>query len=627
MNLKKKAKLIDKILSKYIFQNIVSYVPDATFKNIVKYNKKLQKDLDISLYTYQKLFLQNKLQICFKDVSFTKVGEWKRPTWGKQSDFLPSKKFEFNVLIEFLKKEFNNFNDKKDKKILEKIIKEILKEKELYKFEKIINTQKQIKLIDFNKKIKWSKDANIIELNLHSKDLEKSYFFNNSYDKDYIKNIKKIEIPTGLFPNLKILKIATNSIIPASLVMNLSKLYINLIPDDNLIFLNDIKKNEIELKNLKFLYIIRPEGFNDDNKLSSKDLEDKEDYDNIDSDSYSNEDNEEIEKDNDDNVQDSEESKENNNEEIENNSNKNKSGDKKSKNNKKIITKQNQIKFICNNLQELSIQIRPEVDNSFLYNYFNCDYFYEWIKDLKHNGNIVYKSIKEKVLNYKYMESLKYFKICIILMSGDYMLLPTFKMKKFINGLKRYTFKMKAFSDNSTWDCFKEIYEENEIKQRILKKYYNLAQIREIDDISLDGVNILKLKNREKKHRIFDANKIEKLLCINKNNYSIQEMSLNLKYFNDKCISQISKFKTLEKIVIHNSIKDIKILMKLIEDLSQLNLLKIILIRFRGNISSSNEKKIKKWLPKVKIGKESWQKTYKISQNYDEYDSVMEFSF
>lgn len=611
MNKKKKNEPKNRI-SRFVLKIIDSYIPSNRLMNIIKYNKKLQKDLDITLYNYQKSFLKNKIRIDYKEVSFEKIKKWKKPSSAhKASDFLPNKKFELKKLIEFLQKEFNSFNKKNDNKIVEKIIKEILKEKELYKQEKIKYTDKQIKLIDFNKNITWKKSANIVELNLHSRDLEGNYFFNNLYDKDYVQDIKKIIIPSGLFPNLKSLKMATNSIVPASLVMNLSKLYINLIPTDNLVFLNDISKDEIELNNLEFLYIIRPEGFNDDRELIPKKLKDGEQMD--------------IEDDDDD-------SEENGNENDEDKDNEEDNDDeeddgKKTKNKKEIykLTEKNRIKFNCNKLKELSIQIRPEEDNTFLNNYFNLEYLYDELKVLKHDSNMVYKCFKQKFLNFKYMESLKYFKFNVILMGTEYMLLPSFKMKKFSNGLKRFSFKMNGSENNFGWGCIKEIYEENENRQIILKNYYNFAQIKDINDISLNNANILKLKNREKKSRKFDEKQVEKILCIKENNYSIQEMSLNLKYFNENMIREISKYKTLEKICIQSKIKDKKKLMKFIEDLSQLNLLKIILLRFKGNLSNNDKKIINKLIPNIKI--ESDGEIEEISLNYDSYDSVMEFSY
>jgi len=183
MNKKKKNEPKNRI-SRFVLKIIDSYIPSNRLMNIIKYNKKLQKDLDTTLYNYQKSFLKNKIKIDYKEVSFEKIIKWKKPASAhKASDFLPNKKFELKKLVEFLQKEFNSFNKKNDNKIVEKIIKEILKEKELYKQEKIKYTDKQIKLmIDFNKKITWKKSANIVELNLHSRDLEGNYFFNNLYD-------------------------------------------------------------------------------------------------------------------------------------------------------------------------------------------------------------------------------------------------------------------------------------------------------------------------------------------------------------------------------------------------------------------------------------------------------------
>ena len=187
--MKKKNEKIKKI-SRYILKIIDSYIPDNRLMSIIKFNKKLQKDLDITLYNYQESFLRNKIRIDYKEISFKKLKKWKRLLSGishKSSDFFPDKKIVLSKFMEFLKKEFNCFNKENDNKIVEKIIKEILKEKESYKQEIIKYPKKKIKLIDFTKIINWPKGANILELNLHSRDLEEEYFFNNSFDRDCLE--------------------------------------------------------------------------------------------------------------------------------------------------------------------------------------------------------------------------------------------------------------------------------------------------------------------------------------------------------------------------------------------------------------------------------------------------------
>ena len=59
-------------ISKYILQYISLYLPEAKFPDIIKYNKSLQKKIDISLFTYQNLFFRNKLLINYRELQKSK---------------------------------------------------------------------------------------------------------------------------------------------------------------------------------------------------------------------------------------------------------------------------------------------------------------------------------------------------------------------------------------------------------------------------------------------------------------------------------------------------------------------------------------------------------------------------
>ena len=610
---------IEKI-SKYILLNISIFIPEQRFKNIIKYNKNLQKKLDISLYTYQKLFLKNKILIDYKDVSFVKEKKFKLPSyWFKNREILPSTKFQITKFIEFLNKEFNNFTKKNDRKILEKIIKEFLKEKELYKLETIKILEKQIKFISLEDKINWINDKNVVELNLYSSDLEKESIFYN-----YIES--KVIVPSGLFPNLKSLKMGFNCIVPVSLISQLEKLYIKVIPEEILLFKNDINKNEIHLDNLKILKIIRDFSYNDDGYRDEESFTDKDqmkDATYYQRRNYEREENEEYEEEDEEEEKDEEEKDDNEEEESDSKSEKNKNKNKDKNKKGKLITlkKENKIKFICNKLEELRIIIRKIDDYSYLSNNFYFDFIYDALYNIKHSLNYSYQLFKKIILNHNYIESLKYFKFGLIMDDGDqYTYISYFKMKKFKNELKRFTFKIYGEGQNSRTDCFKEIYEEN---------YQNFFGIKDIDDIDINKLNVLKLKDRESKYRILDKNKIFNLLHINENNYSIQEICLDIKAFEDNLIEKIYNFKTLEKIVIINCIKDKKIFMKFIKDLSKLILLKLIFIKFKGNLTSKDKKLIKDLLPKITIEKSSINTKIDIFniKKYEGGEYLSEFNF
>jgi len=95
--------------------------------------------------------------------------------------------------------------------------------------------------LNIDKDLIWVSDINIIKLDF----------------SEIISNIKEqINIPSNLFPNLKVLNINNNFIIPTSMMINLSELYISYKNQKNkLLFLNDIYKDEINLNILELLKI------------------------------------------------------------------------------------------------------------------------------------------------------------------------------------------------------------------------------------------------------------------------------------------------------------------------------------------------------------------------------------
>ena len=172
---------MDKITSKYIIKNIESFCSLNIILKIIKINKKLQNLLDISLNTYQKIFLLQKLPINYDEINIDK-------------------------LIIFLNKEFKNFNNKKDKTILEEIIQKIKKEKVSIPTTNIpVSANQQMKVV-LNNEIKWYKNENIIKL-----DFKELYSISQKY----------ITIPPGIFPNLKVLYINNKFIAPSSIIINL----------------------------------------------------------------------------------------------------------------------------------------------------------------------------------------------------------------------------------------------------------------------------------------------------------------------------------------------------------------------------------------------------------------------
>ena len=617
----KEKNLLFKISSPYINKIILSYIPEITYLNIIKYNKRLQKLLDFSLYSYQKKFIENKIFINVNKILpiSSNLTTNKKKDRGKKNikDGLPSTKIKIEELINFIQKEFNNFNKKNDIKILEKIINEIKKEKE--KFEYILFDIEETKFFEEDKKFKLPKNLNnLIELNLLYNNLENINF--KKYNK---RNLNKYIIPSGTFPNLKTLKTTTKFIIPSSIMTNLEKLFIYLIPNEKLLFLNDIGQKEIDIDNLKILKIYRDYCFNETNSLEiTEDFEDKnknilyEEEHGL-TDSSEEDDGHGSEESNENEDEDGEEEEEDNDDED-----KNEDEDKELKKNKKEekLDKENEIKFNFTKLETLSIEILRIEDYSFLKEYFNFDFIYNELKGLKNNTVEVYNYLKQKLLNLQFMESINYFELKFILVGYSYSVSPFFRIKKYKNGLKKYCFYMDVDLENGMALFCEEKYEENEKKEKILKYYANVNGF-DVGINSLDKLNVIKLRDKGKKLRL-DKDKIKNLFNIQNNNYSLQEMSLCIKDFDETNLEKISKFKVLRKLVIKNSFKNKNYFFKFVQDISELPLLNIIILSYRGKLSKKEKQLIKKLLPEVSI--EIKGNVLKINKNYENYD-ITEF--
>ena len=334
--------LIGKI-PKSLLNIIASYIFEDIRLKIFKYNKKFQKYLDISLYSYQKLFIKNKIPINFK-----KEENKKR-------------------IISFLIKEFGF---KKEVKKFGKIIDELIKEKESFKLEKpTINFLERKSL----PKINWKEiNANIIKLDL-------SQYTNDIISSLKPKDEKCIKITQDIFPNLKSLIMKPNFIVPASLITNLTELTINMLNTDELLFYNDITDTEVDLNNLEKLKINM---------------------------TYNPEDN---------NEEDEELGEESDDEKISTPS----SREKKVKP-LRNLNQENKIKFHCPNLKIFILQIKPDSDFSFLYDYFNFKNLYDIMNKvctIEDDPGEVYKYIKQQIFNFSFIENLQYFKFTIFFIS------------------------------------------------------------------------------------------------------------------------------------------------------------------------------------------------------------------
>jgi len=201
--------LLTRIPSKYILNDIFSYCPENISKNIIlnlfRYNKKLQNLFNINLYTYQKEYLN--INLALKKVN--------------------PREYNISKLHNYFKSK-NAFNNKKDKEIFIKILKEIFPEEKKEEESDIVKDLKLTKITIFH----LNKNLTSIELS----DLPKKY------------DLKQINTP-----NIKKLKISGGSIIkmPFSLLNKLEALLLGYAQIK--IYSIPENKNTFELKNLKYL--------------------------------------------------------------------------------------------------------------------------------------------------------------------------------------------------------------------------------------------------------------------------------------------------------------------------------------------------------------------------------------
>ena len=125
----------DEISSKYILKEIFSYIQLNKSLNIIKKSQKLQKVLDISLFTYQNIFLFNKLKINYDTLDYDKL-------------------FSFIT---------DEFKIKIDKNLFIKMIEEKKAKEAIMPINNLsINKNQELKISQID--INWISDINIIKL-------------------------------------------------------------------------------------------------------------------------------------------------------------------------------------------------------------------------------------------------------------------------------------------------------------------------------------------------------------------------------------------------------------------------------------------------------------------------------
>ena len=294
------------------------------------------------------------------------------------------------------------------------------------------------------------------------------------------------------------------------------------------------------------------------------------------------------------------------------------------KRNKNIIinNKENKIKFNLVNLEYLDIQIKPEENYSLLLNYFNIDFTNSLFKHLQIKTNKIklYSDLKDTILSLHFKPRLKLFRFSIIIEDEDEgnekTIVSVFKMLKCKNGLKSFFFAVRTEVASFGGISLFEKYVENEKNELVLKKYKNIGFLNELNNVSMENINTIMItndKNRDGKK--INAEKIRNLFSLEENNYSVQEILLQLNYMEIKLIDNISKFKVLQKLILFAPIKQKKILFQFLEEISILSWLNEFNIIFEGKLSDKEEKLIQELLPDASIYKK--YKNIYIRQNYE----------
>ena len=511
---------MEKISNKYLLNILFSYIPFNALLNIIKKSKKYQKEFNISLFTYQSFFIFKKLKINYDIINIDK-------------------------LINFI---INEFKIKVDKNLLEKVIEEKKAEKAIIPINNLpINQNQEKKILNIDKDLTWVSDINIIKLDF----------------SEIITNLEEqINIPSKLFPNLKVLNVNNNFIIPSSMIINLSELYISYKNTNNkLLFLNDIYKDEINLNNLEFLKILTYDKY----KVSINKEEEETSI--------------------------------------------------KLNNNNNIISKTNyNIVFHIKKIKHLIMDISSNCDNSFIEKYFDLNLLDLIESKPLNKKTTTFIDLINKKVNYFKMMSMKDLKYANITYRDQYNIINSYKrsfiMETTRNGLKKYYYSISHINEDSYKSnqiCFEEIYEEKENKDKILIFYENCRDFNNIILTNIDNINAIRIDGNSRKINI---DKINAIFDIKKNNYSLQE--INLSFVNNGFIGEnyyktliknISKFKVLKKLFLfdHISIEKFKLFL---DKISKLKLLEELYIKvdakLYNNIKELKES-IKKKFPLCKV--------------------------
>ena len=502
-------------LNNNLITSISCYISHRRILNIVRYSKEFQSAMSISLYYYQKYFVLNHFQLNFTTVSSKEI-------------------------LYLLNTEFKNFDKVGDNEILEKIIEEIKDSERIIEVNKnekeIIGNGKypyitgHLQNIEMKGKIDNSEEKKMISLYLNSNSRE----YNNY--KKYEKigpEFELLKMSSDSCNKLKILRTDSNFIIPVSILKNLESLQIYISPKNNLNFMNDVNKDSISLKKLRFLNIHRL----------------KRDYPSEVNKIFIN-------------------------------------------HNNKIRFRLPNIEEI---LIFLDLNRDLYILKEYFKLYLIDDTFNDVLKNK--DVNSVYNYFKEKILHYKFKMVTVHFLLELSYLKNNKKIIMDLEMNKSKNGLKYYYFRKNVLKNGekqySIFEGFREDYSNKIIQIYYCNKN---GPLEIIDKPSLmKSINGFTLVGEENSH--IENKEFKKIFDIEENNYSLQNIIISIKKKQkvfQNLIKNINKFKVLKNLIITDYIDDNDIFYELVNKISAMKLLKTVKISFKGNCDKKTVDLMKK---------------------------------
>ena len=252
------------------------------------------------------------------------------------------------------------------------------------------------------------------------------------------------------------------------------------------------------------------------------------------------------------------------------------------------------IKFKFKKIEEIKICLDLEKDFTYLNKYFDIDLL-ESIEDIKNDKVLLFENMKNKILNYELLDTTNKFKLRLKFNGDCFTSFDLiFEIIRHMNNLKRYSLTILQGYDTLTHE---EIYEENNKKEKLLVGYKDINIIKYNNTFfssinTLNDIRVVLPQNDE-----MTKNKFIEFFKLNENNYSLR--SLFLKINNNinvgELFKNISKFRVLQSLVVKDSIKDIKELLILIENIMKIHTIERLNLYYLGKLSSEEKTKISQY--------------------------------